>query len=135
MVVVAVGVVGTAGAFIIGPWAIDVVYDADLSGSTLAILAMGSAFYMMAIATAQAVIALKGHALVALGWGCGVIAFLLGTWLSSDDLFRRIEIGLLISSITSMLAFMISLKYKMSTDVVPDQDSIMDAITDMPFES
>jgi O-antigen/teichoic acid export membrane protein len=135
MVVVLVGVVGTVGAFIIGPWAIDVVYDADLSGSTLAILAMGSAFYMMAIATAQAVIALKGHALVALGWGCGVIAFLLGTWLSSDDLFRRIELGLLISSITSMVAFMISLKYKMSTDVVPDQDSIMDAITDMPFES
>lgn len=135
MVVVVVGVVGTVGAFIIGPWAIDVVYDADLSGRTLAILAMGSAFYMMAIATAQAVIALKGHALVALGWGCGVIAFVLGTWLSSDDLFRRIELGLLISSITSMLAFMIALRYKMSTDVVPDQDSIMEAITDMPFES
>jgi O-antigen/teichoic acid export membrane protein len=81
------------------------------------------------------VIALKGHALVALGWGCGVIAFVLGTWLSSDDLFRRIELGLLISSITSMLAFMIALRYKMSTDVVPDQDSIMEAITDMPFES
>jgi O-antigen/teichoic acid export membrane protein len=135
LVVVVVGVIGTVGAFIIGPWAISAVYDADLSGGTLAILALGSAFYMMAIATAQAVIALKGHALVALGWGCGVVAFVLGTWLSSDDLFRRIELGLLISSITSMVAFMLALKYKMSTDVVPDQDSIMDAITDMPFES
>ena len=134
-VVLLVGVVGTVGAFIIGPWAIDVVYDADLSGRTLAILAMGSAFYMMAIATAQAVIALKGHALVALGWGAGVVAFVLGTWLSSDDLFRRIELGLLISSITSMVAFILALRYKMSTGVVPDQDSMMDAITDMPFES
>jgi O-antigen/teichoic acid export membrane protein len=135
LVVVAVGVVGTAGAFVLGPWAIDVVYDADLTGRTLAILAFGSACYMMALATAQAVIALKGHALVSLGWASGMVAFLLGTWLSSDDLFRRVEFGLLISSVTAMVAFALALRYKLATGVVPDQDSIMDAITDMPFES
>jgi O-antigen/teichoic acid export membrane protein len=134
-VVVAVGVIGTAGAFIIGPWAIEVVYDATLNGRTLAILALGSACYMMALATAQAVIALRGHALVAAGWVAAAVAFLLGTWLSSDDLFRRVELGLLISSITAMAAFGLALHHKLSLGVVPDQDSIMDAITDMPFES
>ncbi|NND74649.1 MAG: hypothetical protein HKN44_06540 [Ilumatobacter sp.] len=135
LVVLAVGAVGTSGAFVLGPWAIEVVYDASLSGRTLALLAFSSACYMVALATAQAVIALKGHALVALGWGVGVVAFLLGTWLSSDEVFRRVEIGLLASSIGAMLSFGLALRHKLVSGAVPDQDSLMDAITDMPFES
>lgn len=134
-VVIAVGVVGTVGAFILGPWAIDVVYDADLSGRTLAVLALGSACYMMALATAQAVIALKGHALVALGWGIGVLTFVVTVWLSSDDLFRRVEIALLASSIAAMVSFGLALRHRMAMGATPDQDSMMDAITDMPLES
>ncbi len=133
--VLVVGVGGTAGAFVLGPWALDVVYDADLTGRTLAILALGSAFYMVALATAQAVIALQGHALVAVGWGVGVVSFLLTTWLSSDDLFRRIELGLLVSSIAAVLSFVTALRYKLRSGATPNQDSMMDAITDMPFES
>src|SRR5690606_12639131 len=73
VIVVVVGVVGTAGAFLLGPWAADLIYGADLSGRTLAMLALGASFYMVAIATAQAVIALHGHALAALGWAIGVV--------------------------------------------------------------
>jgi O-antigen/teichoic acid export membrane protein len=135
ILVLGVGIFGTTGAFILGPWAIEVVYDADLSGRTLAILALGSTFYMIALALAQAVIALKGHALVALGWGIGVAAFLLTTWLSSDDLFRRVELGLLASSIAAMLTFAICLQIKLASGTTPDQDSMMEALTDMPFES
>jgi O-antigen/teichoic acid export membrane protein len=134
-VVLVVGIVGTTGAFILGPWAIDVVYDATLDGRTLAVLALGSACYMMALATAQAVIALKGHALVAVGWVLGFVTFVVTTWLISDDLFRRVELGLLLSSFVSMAAFGLALRHKLHAGVVPDQDSIMDAITDMPFES
>ncbi len=68
-------------------------------------LALASSFYMLALALGQAVIALKGHALVALGWGLGVVTFVVVTWLSSDELFRRIEFGLLFSSIAALLAF------------------------------
>ncbi len=135
MVVLAVGVIGTAGAFVIGPWAIDVVYDADLSGRTLAILALGSACYMIALATAQALIALHGHALVALGWGLGVVAFVLTTWLASDDLLRRVELGLLAASLVSMTSFAIALRVRLASDVKPDADSVIEALTDMPFES
>jgi O-antigen/teichoic acid export membrane protein len=135
MVVLVVGVVGTTGAFLVGPWALEVVFDADLTGRTLALLAFSSACYMVALATAQAVIALKGHALVSIGWGIGVIAFIIGTWQGSDDVFRRVEIGLLASSIAAMVTFGLTLRYKLMIGVVPDQDSIMDAITDMPFES
>jgi len=98
-------------------------------------LALSSATYMAGLATAQAVIALRGHALVAAGWGVGVVVFLLGTWLSSDLLFRRIEIGLLLSSIAALICFAVALRHKLADGTDPTQGSIMDAIIDMPFES
>ena len=77
--------------------------------------------YMLALATAQAVIALQGHALVALGWTVGVIAFVLGTWLSSDNVFKRIEIGLVVSSTAALVAFALSLRHRLRVGAVPDQ--------------
>ncbi len=135
LLVIAVGVAGTLGALVLGSWAIEIVYDADVSGRTLAMLAASSACYMLALATAQAVIALRGHALVALGWGVGVIGFVLGTWLSSDEVFRRIEIGLLISSMAALVTFAFALRQRLRAGAVPDKGSMMEAITDMPFES
>lgn len=135
VLVLAVGVVGTIGAFVLGPFVIEVVYDAQLTGRTLAMLALGSACYMVALALAQAVIALKGHALVALGWATGVVAFVLATWLSSDDVFRRVEIGLLTSSVAAMAAFALSLRHRLAIGAVPDSESMIEAITDMPLET
>lgn len=133
--VAGVGIVGTTGAFIIGPIVIETVYGATLSGRTLAMLALSSAIYMACIATAQAVIALRGHALVAAGWFVGVAMFFLGTWLSSDLLFRRIEIGLVLSSATALTCFALALRHRLASGVEPTPDSVMDALTDMPFES
>lgn len=133
--VAVVGVVGTGGAFLLGPFVIETVYDAELSGRTLAMLALSSAIYMAGLATAQAVIALQGHAMVALGWGLGVAGFLIGTWLSSDLLFRRIEIGLVTSSLTALVFFVVALNHKLRVGAVPTPGSLMDAITDMPLES
>ena len=135
-VVVAVAVIGTVGAYLIGPFVIEKFYEAELSGSTLAILAFGSALYMLALALAQAVIALRGHALVALGWGCAAVTFLLVTWLNdTDQLFRRVEIGLVSSSAAGLLAFAIALRHKLRSGAQPSTHSVIDAITDMPFES
>jgi O-antigen/teichoic acid export membrane protein len=135
ILVIGVGVVGTAGAFVLGPWAIRLVYDAELNGRTLAMLALSSAVYMMALATAQAVIALRGHAMVAAGWSLGFFVFIVGTWISSDQLFRRIEIGLLASSIAAMTFFAVALRARLRAGMTVDADSFRDAITDMPLES
>ena len=135
VVVLAVGLIGTVGAFVLGPWALRLVYDVDLSGRTLALLSLSSAVYMLALATAQAVIALQGHALVALGWVIGVVTFLLGTWLSADEVFRRIEIGLVLSSLAALAAFALGLRHRLRVGAVPTQSSMMEAITDMPFET
>lgn len=128
-VVLAVGVVGTIGALVLGPFVIELVYKEELGGRTLAALALASAVYMMAMAIGQAVIALKGHALVALGWGIGVITFVLVTAFSTQDLFRRIEYGLFFSSVASLITFAVALRMRLASGVVPDQGSVIEAAT------
>ena len=67
MVVVAVGLGGVVLAFTIGPLVLDIVFNAEIGRRTLTLLALGSAMYMVALGIAQAVIALHGHAWVAVG--------------------------------------------------------------------
>ena len=133
--VLLVGVVGTAGAFLLGPFVIKRFYDADLSRQTMAMLALGSAGYMVALAIAQAVIALRGHALVALGWGVGAVTFVLVTWLTSHELFQRVELGLVASSFASLCVFAWALRSRLRIGIVPSGQSVMEAITDMPLET
>ncbi len=58
---------------------------------------------MLALALAQAVIALGGHRRQAVGWCSGVIALFLTTWLVSQDLYLRVELGLLVGSMVAFL--------------------------------
>ncbi len=133
--VLVVSVTGTLAAYFFGPIVLEKVFNANLSNRTMAMLALSSALYMVALSMAQAVIALKGHALVALGWGLGMAAFIVTTWLASDELFRRVEFGLMASSVAAMIAFGVALRHKLNLGVVPSGASVMDAITDMPFET
>jgi O-antigen/teichoic acid export membrane protein len=133
-VVLAVGALGVAGAFVAGPFAVETLYDATLSRRTLAMLALGSVFYMLGLAIAQAVIALHGHALVALGWTAGMATFVVATWVVRGEVFRRVEIGLLIGSAAAMGVFALALRHRLQVGVAPDEGSVLEALTDMPFE-
>jgi O-antigen/teichoic acid export membrane protein len=133
-VVLAVGVLGVLGAFVAGPFAVETLYDARLSRRTLAMLALGSVFYMLGLAIAQAVIALHGHALVALGWTAGMLTFIVATWMVGGEVFRRVEIGLLIGSAASMAVFSLALRHRLRVGVAPNEGSVLEALTDMPFE-
>ena len=133
--VLLVGVVGTLGAFVLGPLVIQRFYNATLNRETMAMLALGSACYMVALAIAQAVIALRGHALVALGWAAGALTFVVVTWIASDDLFRRVELGLVSSSFMALFVFSLALRARLRSGDLPSGDSVMEAITDMPLET
>lgn len=133
--VIMVGVLGVVGAFLLGPLAVEILYDSTVGRRTMAILALGSMCYMLGLAIAQAVIALHGHALVALGWTAGMVSFIAATWLIDDEVFRRVEIGLLVGSTVAMLVFWLALRSRLRAGAVPDEGSVMEAITDMPFET
>ena len=111
--VVGVGVVGTAGAFAIGPAALKLVYEGGIDRRTLTLLALSSAFYMVAVAFAQATIALQGHAIVGLGWALGFGSFVaIAAW-SSSDLYLRVELALVGSSLVALISFMVALRSRM----------------------
>lgn len=135
IVVAVVGLAGTIGAFALGPPILDLVYDGGLDRRTLTLLALGSAVYMVALGTAQAVIALHGHALVGIGWLIGMITFLVGVVVSSDDLYLRVEISLVASSFAALAVFYVSLRRLLASGARADVESISDALSDRPLES
>ena len=134
-VVIAVALLGVVGSFALGPWALDLVYEGGLDRRTLTILALASGLYMIALATAQAVIALHGHRWVALGWLSAMSSFLVVTAFSSDDLYLRVELGLVSGSLSACVVFAYALRSRISAGAVPDAETMLDGIIDTPFET
>ena len=133
-IVIGVALLGTAGAYVLGPWALDIMYDGGLDRRTLTLLALASGLYMLCIAIAQAVIALRGHRWVAVGWLSAVVAFLVLTTFSSDDLYLRVEIGLVAGSTTALIIFALALKAQISAGITPEAESMLDGVLDTQFE-
>lgn len=133
--VVAVGVIGVVGAFLVGPAALELVYEGGIDRRTLTLLAFASALYMAAVAIAQAVIALHGHATVALGWVVGFVTFVLVAWLSSDDLYLRVELALVASSVAALIVFGMSIRGRLASGARIDDESVIEAFAERPLET
>jgi O-antigen/teichoic acid export membrane protein len=129
VVVLGVGTLGTAGSFVAGPAVYDVVFGGGIGRRTLTMLALGSACYMIAAATAQAVIALQGHWMVTAGWATGIGTFALVTAVAGDDLFQRVELGLAAGSAAAMTAFSFALRNRLAHHVPPDTDQLVLAVS------
>ena len=134
LLVVGVGIVGTIGAFAIGPWVLDLVYQGGIDRRTMGLLALASAIYMLALALAQAVIALHGHAAVAYGWILGFVTFIGVAWLSSDDLYLRVELALVASSLVSLAIFASVAKRRLNAGSSTDVASMIEAFTERPLD-
>lgn len=130
-IVMVVVVVGAVGGYFVGPALLRIFFKARLGGDDLALLAIGAGVYMLALAMAQALIALRGHALVALGWLTGVLA-LIATLPISDDLMRRVEIALIASPVASLAVFAVALWSKLRSGATIDADSVVEALHDIP---
>ena len=128
VLVIGVGVFGTIGAFLFGPFFLDLVYGGGIDRRTLTLLALASAIYMMALAIAQAVIALRGHRLVALGWLLSFLSYVICAWKVSQDLFLRVEVALVVSSAVALVSFALSLKALLKSGATVDIKSVTTAI-------
>ena len=128
VLVIGVGVFGTIGAFLFGPFFLDLVYGGGIDRRTLTLLALASAIYMMALAIAQAVIALRGHRLVALGWLLSFLSYVICAWKVSQDLFLRVEVALVVSSTVALVSFALSLKTLLKSGATVDIESVTTAI-------
>ena len=133
-VVAAVAVLGTVGSFVLGPPILKMVYDGGLDRRTLTLLALASGMYMLALAVSQGVIALQGHKFVAAGWLSAMIGFLAVTAIASDDLFLRVELGLVAGSTVALAVFSYALRARMNAGAIPDAESMIDGVLDFPLE-
>ncbi len=133
-VTVAIGLVATAGGFALGPTVVGILFPAEyeLDNRTLGLLALSSAAYMLAVALAQAVIALGGHRLVAVSWGIGVTAFVVGSALSAEDLFLRVELGLVAGSGLAALSMALALVSRLRSGAQLERGPVIEALHDLP---
>jgi O-antigen/teichoic acid export membrane protein len=102
--VAVIAVFGVIGAFLLGPTIIRLLFGADfvIGRTDIALLAMSSGAFMLAVALGQALIALSGQSKVAVGWLLGVLTFL-GVTAAGNDLLLRVELGLVAGSVMAAL--------------------------------
>jgi len=111
--------------------------DADLTSRTMGLLAAGAGLYMLALACAQAVIALGGHRDQALGWAAGFITLMTTVWLgASGDLFLRVEVGLLAGSAAAFVAMAALLVRRLAVagPLQIDSGDLIEAMHDVAVE-
>lgn len=140
VVVAALAAAGSLGGWLLGPMVVQMMADTDveLGHRTLGMLALGSGVYMLALAMAQAVIALGGHKDQALAWAAGLLMFPPVVWLSSDDLLFRVELGLLAASVVACGAMAGLLTRRLLTAgpgvVEVDSGDVIEALHDVALE-
>lgn len=130
-----VGLVGVILTYAFGSQVLNFVYEGRIDRRTLTMLALSSALYMVAVAIAQAVIALRGHARAAIGWALGFTTFVVVAWLSSSDLYLRVELALVGSSLMSLISFVVALRVLLRRGATPDPESILVALSDRPIDN
>lgn len=132
----AIGLLGTVAAFSVGPLAVRTVFgpEFDLDNRTLGLLALSSALYMLATAVGQAVIALSGHRLVAASWGAGVVAFAVSAGLLADELFLRVEIGLVVGAAVATAGMAAALVTRLRAGATLERSAVIEALHELPLE-
>jgi len=116
--IIVFGMACTAGAALFGPPVMRLVFGSAfvLPGGDLAYLAGGTAAFILAIALGQAVIALSGHARAASSWLAGMAGFAVAVLLGSD-LLRRVEVAVLVGSLSAAIVMGLHLRAVLAADV------------------
>jgi hypothetical protein len=63
-----------------------------------------------------------------------MIGFLAVTTFASDDLFLRVELGLVAGSTVALVVFSYAFRARMNAGAIPDAESMIDGVLDFPLE-
>jgi O-antigen/teichoic acid export membrane protein len=128
------GAAATAGSATVGPDVVRILFGEGLAlgRRDLAMLAAASSVYMVALALAQALIALSGHARAAVGWLVGGMAFFsIAAW--GGDLIVRVERAYLGGSLLALVAMAALLRPRLTAGPLPTE-MLVDASLELPIE-
>jgi O-antigen/teichoic acid export membrane protein len=128
------GGLAALGSYVLGPFVVETMFGDEVDHRTLGLLGLSCAAYMVALAIGQAVIALSGHRLVAASWGVGVAVFILVTAFGGDDVFLRVELGLVAGSTFAVVAMAASLATRLTAGAHFEPGPVIEALHDLPME-
>lgn len=143
VIVAGVGLLGVVGSFFFGPLAGRILFGKKfiLDRQDLTLLAIGNAFFIIALTLGQAVIALRAYGRAALAWASGIAVFVVMIAVISSgptnahDLFRRAEYsfvgGAAFASIVMAVGLMLRLRRDIPIDTV---DEMVGDIAHEPLE-
>jgi O-antigen/teichoic acid export membrane protein len=143
LIVVGVGLLGVLGSFALGPFAGKILFGNKfvLSRSDLTVLALGNAFFIVALTLAQASIAMKAYARVAVAWGSGLAVIAGALALSKSGahnnhaLFLRAEIAFTLGSALVVVVMGALLWHRMSQGIpVGAGANLIEGIEHEPLE-
>jgi O-antigen/teichoic acid export membrane protein len=103
-------VVGTTGAYLLGPMVVRILFGPGfvISNVTMAILTAASTVYVLAAALSSAAIATGRHRLSGVAWLAGCVTFAAGTLLG-HGLYERVELGYLVGSCVAAAVLLVGL--------------------------
>lgn len=137
LIVLGLGILGTVGGATVGPFAGKLLFGEDkfiLDSSDLALLAAGSAGFILALTLAQGLIALRGYAAAAVAWVVGIVAFVAVTAMG-DDLFLRVELGFVAGSAIAATVMAVMLAARMHAGVpIGAVEDLVETIGHEPLE-
>ncbi len=133
--VTGIGVISTAGAFLLGPWVVRTLFGPgfDLGHEDLGFLAAASSGFMFSIVLTQALIALHGYWRALAGWMAGTAGFVVITAMGTD-LFGRVERGLLGGAVVSAVVMGALLLPLVMRDDTVDTDELIEQATHVVAE-
>jgi O-antigen/teichoic acid export membrane protein len=131
--VLGIGVLTTLAAAVAGTAVIDRIYGGrtDLTARDLALLAAAFIIIMATICLDQALIALKGHSRMAIGWLVSFSTFVVVTALGSD-LYLRVELGLLSASLVAFTWMSVCLVGRLRAHVPIEPVTTAEALAEIP---
>ena len=126
--VTALGVLGTIGAFVLGPQALRLFgSDTGLPRVDITLLAAGNAAFLLCMTTSQALIALKGQGDTVLGWATGTVAFgVLAAF--PGEVVRRVEIAFVVGAAVAMATMLVLLVRRLRREQA-GADELLDGFT------
>lgn len=135
LAILALGAVVTVVAATVGPFLLDVVFASDyrLGPRDLALLAASFVVIMATICVDQALVALSAHPRMALGWFAALLTFVVVTWLG-DDLFLRVELGLLSASLAALAWMSVNLFERLRHHGRVHALDLSEAVAELPIQ-
>jgi O-antigen/teichoic acid export membrane protein len=134
--VIVIGAVSVIGSALLGPWAVRTFFGSDfeLGARDMALLALGSSIYMLALTLGQALIALEHHGRFALGWVVGVVVFLVAVVVGGSDVLLRAELAYVVGSSVALVAMMALLWRSLRETTGREAEALLDAVRAEPVE-